>query len=277
MARLIRTIQWAHDAAEFVGQQMTAPPTPDLNRVAMTAGTGPASATGTTARRRIAERRVEIQARSEERRRISRLLHDEIGQSLTAVNVKLAIIRARASAAAKAELLSAQQLLEATMDQVQRLSRELHPSTVEDLGLVAAVRSHLKALSERSAITLSLKAAARSLSTLDAEVGVVVFRSIEFLLASLEHSAAHSAQLTLALEHNELCVDTEARMRAQSGLSHHQAEPIMPDFSDFEDHVLAAGGSVRFRIHHNHVLISARFPASAGSDEGDPSNHGKVE
>src|SRR5688572_1880730 len=98
----------------------------------------------------LTARRAAAQARAQEQRRISRLLHDEIGQSLTALNVQLAVLRGQSRGPTHTHIGSAQQLLEKALGDVQRLSQELHPSAVEDLGLIPAVRSHIKNFSLKS-------------------------------------------------------------------------------------------------------------------------------
>jgi signal transduction histidine kinase len=200
----------------------------------------------------LASRRIEAQARAEERRTISRLLHDDIGQSLTALSVKLAMLRARTSGLVKAQVLEAHKLLEKTLEQVQRLSKGLHPSAVEDLGLIPALRSCIEKFSTDSAVGLQIKARAAQLSTLDSTLAVAVFRSVEALLPDLP--AASSTLLTLAVKGGAL--QLEVRMR----IAGRETAAALPDVSGFQDQVLVAGGSVRFRAGRNQALITARFP-----------------
>jgi len=271
MARLIRTNPWADTntlsdhkvpfpsdhllaieaiAAQAVVQMDESPP---LNPTNQSENDG----RDATPFASVATRRIEAEARAEERRQISRLLHDEIGQSLTALNVKLAVLGRGATPIApaiKKELLSAQKLLEQTMEQVQRLSQTLHPSAVEDLGLLAALRAHIKNFSEKSAIPVDLKADARLQET-GPELGVALFRSIQALLADLKQAAASNTRLTLAVDGDVLRVEATARMPKRA-----DDTDTVPDVSTFHEHVLMACGSVKFRARRNQALISAQFP-----------------
>jgi signal transduction histidine kinase len=207
----------------------------------------------------LASRRIEAQARTEERRSLSRLLHDDIGQSLTALSVKLAMLRSRTSGAVQAQVLDAHKLLEKTLEQVQRLSKGLYPSAVEDLGLVPALRSCIQRFSTDSAVGLQVKVSASQLSTLDSVLAVAVFRSVEALLLDLP--AASTTLLTLTVKAGAL--QLEVRMRDAGG----DTSAAQPQVNSFQEQVLVAGGTVKLRAGRNQALITARFPMT---------NHGKV-
>ncbi len=202
----------------------------------------------------LTARRAVAQARAEERRRISRLLHDEIGQSLTALNVQLAVLRGRSRGAVRAQLKSAQSLLESAMSQVQRLSQDLHPSAVEDIGLVPALRSHIKNFSAKAALTVFFKAN-DGIQPMDLELNLAVFRSVQALLADLEAASAAQTCLSLDATPDALVLEARARISRRRGNNDE-----MPDVSAFHEHVLIAGGSVNYRAHRNQAIIAARFP-----------------
>ena len=96
-------------------------------------------------------------AQEEERRRISRELHDEIGEALTAVNVKLAALELEAkinTAGVKKHIASARRLVERSMDTVHRFARELRPPLLDDLGLIPALQSYANAFTKRTRIPI---------------------------------------------------------------------------------------------------------------------------
>ena len=84
-----------------------------------------------------------VHAREEEQRRIARELHDDVGQALSAVKVQLAVAERRIETmgAARALLADAQTSADAALHSVRDLSHLLHPSALDDLGLVAALES----------------------------------------------------------------------------------------------------------------------------------------
>lgn len=86
-----------------------------------------------------------IQAQEEERKRISRDLHDGIGQALYSIMVGLRVVnQLQMDEEIKRHLEEVQQLTARTMEEVKSLSVELRPSALDDLGLVAALRSYAK-------------------------------------------------------------------------------------------------------------------------------------
>src|SRR5687767_931700 len=114
MARLIRIAPWAQQASdpEFSGVGvLPAEPLAELDQpIAVeikTANDGD----------KLNSRKIEAQARADERRRLSRLLHDDVGQSLTAITVKLAVLRGQTSGTVQAQLIETQKLLEKTLNQ----------------------------------------------------------------------------------------------------------------------------------------------------------------
>ena len=84
-------------------------------------------------------------AQEEERKKISRELHDEIAQTLTGINVRLASLKTEAAHNTKglqSKISSAQRMVEKSVDIVHRFARELRPTVLDDLGLIPALLSH---------------------------------------------------------------------------------------------------------------------------------------
>ena len=93
-----------------------------------------------------------LEALEDERKRISRELHDEVGQSLTAIHVCLFMLEKTPeplSPAIRSKIRQARRLLEGTMELVHDFSRQLRPDLLDHLGLVPAIRSMLKEFSRR--------------------------------------------------------------------------------------------------------------------------------
>src|SRR5439155_632594 len=98
-----------------------------------------------------------------ERKRISRELHDEIGQALTAVSTNLQMVQRNGSvnaAALQRKIVDSQSLLAQTMDTVHQFARELRPAMLDELGLLPALRSYLKCFAERTGLRVRFNAAA---------------------------------------------------------------------------------------------------------------------
>lgn len=99
-----------------------------------------------------------LTAQEEERKRISRELHDEIGQALTAVNVTIAVLKKHATSdtALQKKISDAEQLLASTMETVHTFARELRPGMLDHLGVHAALRSLVGGFTQRTDIPVEL-------------------------------------------------------------------------------------------------------------------------
>ena len=92
-----------------------------------------------------------LSAQEEERKKISRELHDVIAQTLTGINVRLAALKTEATHNTKglqSKIARAQRMVEKSVDIVHRFARELRPAVLDDLGLIPALHSFREKLSE---------------------------------------------------------------------------------------------------------------------------------
>ncbi|CAM5739531.1 hypothetical protein SALBM311S_02191 [Streptomyces alboniger] len=82
-----------------------------------------------------------LSAQERERRRIARELHDEVGQTLTAVLLQLKRVADRTPEELRDEVGQAQEATRAGLDEIRRIARRLRPGVLEELGLASALRS----------------------------------------------------------------------------------------------------------------------------------------
>jgi signal transduction histidine kinase len=109
---------------------------------------------------RLLSRRI-LSVQEEERKRISRELHDVIAQVLTGINVRLAVLKAGAAADAKGlgrKIASTQRLVERSVDIVHRFAHDLRPAALDHLGLIPAMQTFLKTFSKDTGIQVHLTA-----------------------------------------------------------------------------------------------------------------------
>ena len=88
-----------------------------------------------------------LSAQEEERKEISRELHDVIAQTLTGINVRLAALNKEAAINTKGldrNIARTQRLVEKSVDIVHQFARELRPAVLDDLGLIPALHSFMK-------------------------------------------------------------------------------------------------------------------------------------
>jgi signal transduction histidine kinase len=169
-------------------------------------------------RANLAERQQELVALSarlmaaqeEERHRLSRELHDELGQSLTAVNAYLWLIEKDLPAeltALRGRTGDARRLVSKTLAQMRELSQLLRPSVLDDLGLVPSLDSSLKAFADRHQIATSFSADGLPERLPDA-IETALYRITQEALTNVaRHSEARHVRVALALEGRTLRLD----------------------------------------------------------------------
>lgn len=158
--------------------------------------------------RRLSSRILQIQ--EEERKRISRELHDEVGQALTAAIVSLSVLEkkvARQGKALREKIGHTQRQLEATLENIHRFARELRPAMLDDLGLIAALRSYLRTLTLRSGLRIHFRADPVG-DELDSDRKTALYRvAQESLTNVLRHAQAREAILTIMRKSDGVCME----------------------------------------------------------------------
>jgi signal transduction histidine kinase len=151
-----------------------------------------------------------LSAQEQERRRISRELHDEIGQILTAVNVKLATLTAQANINAKVlkrTIRSTQRLVERSMNKVHRFARDLRPPLLDDLGLIPALKAHLDTFTRQTAIPVRLKVFA-AVEKLDSDKRTVLYRVVQEAVTNIvAHAQASLVNVEIQRDGNIVRMD----------------------------------------------------------------------
>lgn len=153
-----------------------------------------------------------LHVQEEERTRISRELHDEVGQALTALNVNLAMLTnpaGRSPGNFEARIAGVQALLEQTMGTVHNFARELRPAMLDELGLLPALRSYLKDFQERTRIHASFDAGPH-LEELDDGQKTTLFRVAQESLTNITKHA-QASQVTVAIRRRNGNVRMEIR------------------------------------------------------------------
>jgi signal transduction histidine kinase len=149
---------------------------------------------------RDALRRQLLGAQEEERRRIARELHDQMGQSLTALNLGLRSLR---DAAPKNQKLRAlvhplQELAAQTARDVHRVALELRPAALDDLGLVKAIRNLAETWASHFQIEVDFEAERYKSDGISSEIETTLYRVIQEALNNVaKHSGARTVSLVL--------------------------------------------------------------------------------
>ncbi|MCK6624882.1 MAG: GAF domain-containing sensor histidine kinase [Anaerolineae bacterium] len=146
-----------------------------------------------------------VDAQEAERRHIARELHDEIGQTLTAVKINLQAMQRRSGVSdLTASLQESMDIVEQAIQQVRNLSLDLRPSLLDDLGLVATLRWYLDRQASWAGLSAQLTVTPSNLQ-LPANLETVCFRLVqEALTNALRHAQAQTIQVDLQQHDKEL-------------------------------------------------------------------------
>jgi len=155
-----------------------------------------------------------ISAQEDERRRISRELHDQTGQSLTTLLVGLKVLeKAPTMDAMQARAADLMELVHQTLDEVHRLSVELRPAMLDDLGLVAALRAMATDFEEAHGVRTEVK-----IQGIDHRLAPIIEASVyrvmqEALTNIAKYASAQHVTLRLVQEGDRLdaCVEDDGR------------------------------------------------------------------
>jgi two-component system sensor histidine kinase UhpB len=159
-------------------------------------------------------------AQEAERRRVAQELHDEVGQTLTAVLLQLKQAARRAPPGLVEELSDAQEVTRASLQEVRRIAQDLRPEAL-DLGLRAALTELCTAMERRTGVRVE-RSFEQDLPSLDPEVSLVMYRVAQESLTNVaRHAGATTVELRLERvgHHVALVVDDDGR-----GLAVRQSE-----------------------------------------------------
>ena len=152
-----------------------------------------------------------LRTQEEERAKISRDLHDGIGQELTALKMNLDVLSSSVEKTLSPEnrdrWVEARSLSEQTLQDVRELSRILRPRMLDDLGLFPTLRWYIRNFTKRVNIPVELGLQGEE-EKLNTETQTILFRIVQEALNNVaKHSRARSAIVSLE------CTDEEARLR----------------------------------------------------------------
>jgi len=155
-----------------------------------------------------------LEAREEEKTRIARELHDELGQLLTALKMDLAWLHGRlpagdAEMAAKTAQMGA--LLDQTVGSTRRIAADLRPLMLDDLGLADAAGWLVNDFSARSGVHCEVQmAASGAFAQVDGGITTAVYRALQESLTNIaRHAGAKNVWVVLAIDKGKLHLEVE--------------------------------------------------------------------
>jgi two-component system sensor histidine kinase UhpB len=148
-----------------------------------------------------------IAAQESERQRIAQELHDEVGQTLTAVLLVLDDAARRAPPDLQAQLMQTLEVTRTGLEDIRRIATELRPEALDELGLPGALVALSDRLAQRTELTIE-REIDRDLPPLTEEQELVVYRVAQEALTNVvRHSGSERARLALHADDGQVSLD----------------------------------------------------------------------
>jgi PAS domain S-box-containing protein len=198
-----------------------------------------------------------LQTQEEERKRISRELHDVIAQTLTGISLRLANLKKEAGinpGGVERNIALTQQLVEKSVEMVHQFARELRPAVLDDIGLVAALHSFMKNFTARTGVLSRLTAFAE-VEQLETAWRTTFFRVAQEALTNVaRHANANRVEVSILKLPDCVCLK------------------IKDDGKSFEvQRVLLARGSQRLGLlgmRERMEMVGGRFEIESAVGQG---------
>jgi signal transduction histidine kinase len=157
---------------------------------------------------RLLSRRV-LSVQEEERKRISRELHDVIAQVLTSINLRLAVLKNESATHANGmgrKIADTQRLVAKSVDIVHRFAYDLRPAMLDYLGLIPALHSFMKRFAKETGLRVSLSAPA-NLDNLSSAMRTVLYRVAQEALTNVaRHARASRVDVSIRVVAKTVCM-----------------------------------------------------------------------
>jgi PAS domain S-box-containing protein len=181
-------------------------------------------------------------AKEEEGVRIARELHDELGSALTSMKWSLLKLEEVSSEGAREKIAEMVGLVDSTINTVRRISSELRPGVLDDLGLVAAIEWHAQQFQEHTGIVCRLDSLVDNVE-LSLEQATAVFRIFQEAMTNvLRHAGATKVNVIMEEEEGEFVLEIKDNGR---GITESERSGIQSlGLLGMRERAHAAGGKV---------------------------------
>ena len=226
-----------------------------------------------------------VRQHEEERRRLSRELHDETAQVFTAVKMQLGMLREGAAAATNGAVGADPRvrerfdrvlgLIDTGIRSIRDVTNELRPSLLDDLGLTAALRSLCADFEERSGIAVTLELPA-ALPTLPEDADLALYRALQEGLSNVaRHARAGRVRVRLAVEGEGEARAVALAVRDDGGGLPTDADPVRWEreghmgLVGMRERIAALGGTAALIGVDGGAELRVRVPQGATAPAGE--------
>ena len=206
-----------------------------------------------------------LQSQDEERRRVARDLHDSAGQTLAAMNIKLAqMAGAKSDPAQLANMIQeVEELVQGLTQEIRTTSYLLYPPMLDESGLSYALRWYVEGLVERSGLEIDLKIP-DSFERLSREMELVIFRVVQECLTNIHrHSGSKTASIRIERQHENVHVTVQDSGKGMSPekLAEIQSQGKGVGLRGMRDRVRNLQGDLTIESRGSGTKVSAILPA----------------
>jgi signal transduction histidine kinase len=207
-------------------------------------------------------------AQDEERRRISRELHDSTGQLLVALTMNLDRLKCdliKPIPEAEAVIDDTASLVDEMSRQLRTMSYLLHPPLLEEAGLSSAVKWYVEGFTARSTVQVNLELPSQ-LGRLPQQMEITIFRLIQESLTNIHrHSGSKTALIRLTRDDGHVCLEIADQGKGFSpyGLANKESSRPGVGILGMKERVRRFGGTLEFSSSGDGTTVQARLPISA--------------
>ncbi len=213
-----------------------------------------------------------LAAQDDDRKRISRELHEEIAQALAAVNLTVALLKKQAGAGStfQRDVAAAEALLAHSMETVHSFARTLRPAALDHLGVQSALQDHAAEFSRQTGIPVEFSPHP-ALDRLDSRAGEVLFRIVQESLSQIFRETATAIKMTATGADDMLHLEITSQRRTPRGAGKPAARPA--------DRLVLLGLQERARsinglfaiepLPHGGTHVTIQIPLQAPAGEPD--------
>jgi signal transduction histidine kinase len=210
-------------------------------------------------------------AQDEERRRISRELHDSTGQLLVALGMNLDRLKCefiQSSPKAEAVIADTTALVDEMSRQLRTMSYLLHPPLLDEAGLVSAVKWYVEGFASRSTVEVRLDLPS-DLGRLPQQMEITIFRLVQESLTNIHrHSGSKTALIRLTRDEHNVCLEIMDQGKGfppHTLRSENRSRPGV-GILGMKERVRRFGGTLEFLSSGEGTTVQAKLPINAKLD-----------
>jgi len=200
--------------------------------------------------------------REEERTLVAREMHDELGQSLTALKMDLALLSAKLPKNQRAlidKTKSMSKLVDTTLQAVKRISTELRPGLLDDIGLPAAIEWQGEEFQNRTGIKCKVSIEPEDITS-DQDRSTAIFRIFQETLTNVARHAS-ATKVTVNLRKNAAKIELKVRDNGKGITEEQISKPKSFGIIGIRERAHFLGGKVDIKgIRDKGTTVTAKIP-----------------